>query len=192
MDDSGALSAALSILSALLAPVVLISACGSLTISTSNRLGRSIDRTRRLSEELSGLIKTGARDADTDERILFLYEQIEQSTRRARLLHRALASIYLALATFVATSVAIGIVLLANERASWLPIAISGLGVALLLYACLLLILETGIARRAIGMELDFIIRLEQRHTPKDLLDQRRAATPAAWLDRLPLPMRRH
>ncbi len=192
MDTDGALSATLAILSALLAPTILISACGSLTISTANRLGRSVDRVRRLSDELRTLVDQGARDADRDERILFIYDQIERSTLRTRLLHRALTSIYAALGTFVATSVAIGIVILSNERVSWLPTVTSAIGVTLLFYACLMLIRETSIARHAIDAELDYILALERRHTPQELLDRRAAAAPAlTWRDRMPLPFRR-
>jgi hypothetical protein len=187
METDGALSATLAILSALLAPTILISACGSLTISTANRLGRSVDRVRRLSDELRSLVEAGARDTDRDERILFIYDQIEQSTRRTRLLHRALTAIYAALGTFVATSVAIGVVILTSERVSWLPTVTSGIGVALLFYACLMLIGETGIARRAIDGELDYIIALEKRHTPPELLERREQAAKALrWRDRLP------
>ncbi|MBW4605240.1 MAG: DUF2721 domain-containing protein [Calothrix sp. FI2-JRJ7] len=43
------LSATLAILSAMIAPAVLISACGSLIIATSQRLNRTIDRVRNIS-----------------------------------------------------------------------------------------------------------------------------------------------
>lgn len=56
MDNLNNLEAALAILSAMLTPAVLISACGALTISTSNRLGRTLDQTRKISEQLESLV----------------------------------------------------------------------------------------------------------------------------------------
>ena len=42
---------ALAILTAMITPAVLISACGALIFSTSTRLGRVVDRVRMLSEK---------------------------------------------------------------------------------------------------------------------------------------------
>jgi hypothetical protein len=41
---------AIGVLSAMITPGVLISACGTLTLSTAMRLSRVIERTRRLAE----------------------------------------------------------------------------------------------------------------------------------------------
>ena len=49
------LSSALSVLSAMITPAVLILACGSLSLTTSNRLTRVIDRVRELSREIEML-----------------------------------------------------------------------------------------------------------------------------------------
>ena len=46
----GELSVAVAVLSAMITPAVLISACGSLLIATSNRLGRVVDRTCEVSQ----------------------------------------------------------------------------------------------------------------------------------------------
>ena len=52
------LSTALAILSAMITPAVLISACGQLIISTSARLGRVIDRTRKVLSRFEELEKS--------------------------------------------------------------------------------------------------------------------------------------
>ena len=44
---------ALAVLTAMITPAVLISACGALIFSTSTRLGRVIDRVRTLSQILN-------------------------------------------------------------------------------------------------------------------------------------------
>src|SRR4029453_19430108 len=46
---------ALAVLTAMITPAVLISACGALIFSTSSRLGRVIDRTRALSDRFQEL-----------------------------------------------------------------------------------------------------------------------------------------
>jgi len=46
------LSSALTVLSAMITPAVLILACGSLILTTSQRLTRVIDRVRELSKEI--------------------------------------------------------------------------------------------------------------------------------------------
>ena len=44
--------AAIAVLTAMITPAVLISACGSMILSTSSRLGRVVDRVRALSDRL--------------------------------------------------------------------------------------------------------------------------------------------
>jgi len=46
------LSFPVTVLTAMITPAVLISACGSMILSTSSRLGRVVDRVRPLSEKL--------------------------------------------------------------------------------------------------------------------------------------------
>ncbi|HYN23544.1 MAG TPA: DUF2721 domain-containing protein, partial [Pyrinomonadaceae bacterium] len=46
------MSSAIAVLTAMITPAVLISACGSMILSTSGRLGRVVDRVRALSDRL--------------------------------------------------------------------------------------------------------------------------------------------
>jgi len=46
---------AVAVLTAMITPAVLISACGSMILSTSSRLGRVVDRVRALSDKLEEL-----------------------------------------------------------------------------------------------------------------------------------------
>jgi hypothetical protein len=48
---------ALDLLSAMITPAVLISACGTLIVSTSSRLARIVDRARGLSRLLASCIR---------------------------------------------------------------------------------------------------------------------------------------
>ena len=52
------LSSALAVLTAMITPAVLISACGALILSTSTRLGRVVDRVRMLIDSFEEMTKT--------------------------------------------------------------------------------------------------------------------------------------
>src|SRR5918998_603067 len=105
-----ALSSALPVLTAMITPAVLISACGTLILSTSVRLGRVVDRVRSLSDRFEEL----ARGADGvelfEERRAVIFDQLDKLTSRARILQRAMTVFYTAAGVLVLTSVAIGVV----------------------------------------------------------------------------------
>ena len=52
-------AAAIAVLTAMITPAVLISACGSMILSTSGRLGRVVDRVRALSDRLEATADQG-------------------------------------------------------------------------------------------------------------------------------------
>jgi len=138
-------SAALAVLSAMITPAVLISACGTLVLSTSTRLARVIDRVRQMADrlELDGRKETVA---NYDQRRASLRRQMLTLARRGRFLQFSLTLLYLGVATFVATSVAIGIVAAGWTNAVWLPVALALSGAMMLLAASLVLIAESRIA----------------------------------------------
>lgn len=168
------LPGALAILSAMITPAVLISACGSLIIATSNRLGRVIDRTRRISDDFRELAEEGADGALRDEERSVLFDQLDRATRRSRLLQRSMIRLYLALGAFVGTSVAIGVMALFGQHFAWLAIALGLAGAGLLFHASVLLIVESRIALGAIEGEMDFVLRLRHHHAPTELRERRR------------------
>jgi hypothetical protein len=161
-------SAILAILSAMITPVVLISACASLVISTSNRLGRAIERARKLTDQFTSIM--GTEGVIADERRALLYDQLHRISVRTMLLHRALTCLYLSLGAFVAASIAIGAVELIDRLYAWLPLLLGMFGAALLFLTCALLITETRVARRAIRDELIFGLQMGARCVPEDLV----------------------
>jgi hypothetical protein len=100
---------ALTILSAMITPAVLILACASLAISTSNRVGRIMDRTREIRSLLERQVEHYPRPEMRDEEYELLYDQLYRAARRSELLHRALAGIYAAMGIFIAASVAVAL-----------------------------------------------------------------------------------
>ncbi|MDQ3255654.1 MAG: DUF2721 domain-containing protein, partial [Acidobacteriota bacterium] len=63
-----AFSSALAVLTAMITPAVLISACGTLILSTSARLGRVVDRVRVLADRFEELATSQQELALPEER----------------------------------------------------------------------------------------------------------------------------
>ncbi|MBD1395654.1 DUF2721 domain-containing protein [Pontibacter sp. JH31] len=156
------LSAALTILSAMITPAILIMASGSLILTTSQRLSRSMERVRKLAEQYSELIEKGELTADDLGEKSFLLELLLRATRRCRLLQRAMTSLYLTLGVFVATSIAIALFDVLNLPFAWAITLLSLLGAGLLFYASLLLIVESRIALQAVDREMDWVMRVNK------------------------------
>ncbi|TDE10537.1 DUF2721 domain-containing protein [Dyadobacter psychrotolerans] len=150
------ISQTLTILSSMIAPVVLILACGSLITTTSQRLSRVIERSRKLTEQLKQLV----RDHDASSEVITkegakLFYQLNKSTLRTNLLQRAMVTLYLCLSLFVATSISLGIMDIFNAKHTWLPVLLSIIGALMLFYVSVLLIRESSLALKAISNEMD-------------------------------------
>jgi hypothetical protein len=78
------LSSALAILSAMITPAVLISACGSLILATSQRLGRVMERARKVAERLRELGQhEGDPSASGEQALLVCVAFTERSAQSA-------------------------------------------------------------------------------------------------------------
>src|SRR5918911_5160153 len=133
------LSQALAVLTAMITPAVLISACGALILSTSTRLGRVVDRVRSLSDRFEELAQTGGELPLFEERRAVIFDQLDRLTSRARILQRSMTVFYTALGIFVSTSVAIGVVAVTGVRYSWIPVVVALSGAGFLFYGSMLL-----------------------------------------------------
>lgn len=163
---------ALSVLSAMITPAVLISACGSLILATSDRLSKAVTRTRELSGQLTPRVGSESDAAQQEERRM-LFTQLDYVTTRSRLLQRALSRLYAAVGFFVGTSVAIGLVAATKTpEYTLIPIALGLYGASLLLYAAFLLIKESRFALAAVNAEMDFIWQRGKAYGPEDLVRQ--------------------
>lgn len=156
---------ALAVLSAMITPAVLISACGTLILSTSTRLGRVMDRVRDLSrslEEIFGQPEGALANARRDE----VERQLLIQTRRGQLLQRSLTSFYVALGVFVGTTVSIGLTAYA-PRMGFVPGWLGIVGTLTLFYGCMLLLGETRLALRSVDLEVAFVLTLKELHASK-------------------------
>lgn len=138
-----------AILSAMLAPALLMAATGSLLVSANARLARVVDRLRGLIDEW----KRYAPDAQSrDLRIL-------RHRRRAHLVLRACQMLYAGLGCFVGTSLTLAIDAFLGFRLGVMPTALAIIGVAFLLGASLLLGVEVSLSVRSFDEEVDQEIR---------------------------------
>lgn len=153
----------------MIAPAVLISACGPLLLSTTIRFGRIVDRVRTVSELLEKLVHGKTDEQHIDEKIELYYDQLARLSRRAKMLQRGLMSLYLALGSFIACSVAIGsLAFLGIRGADWVPVVIGIFGTFCLLYGSMVMILEGRMGLESLSIEMDFIRKIGKRH-----MDQR-------------------
>jgi uncharacterized membrane protein YedE/YeeE len=167
------LSASLAVLTAMITPAVLISASGTMILSTSTRLGRVVDRVHSLSDRLQDLSMQKTQDEFAEERRAMVYDQLDKLTSRSRLLQRALTTFYLAVGVFVATSVAIGVVSFSSgPRFAWIPVTMGLIGAFFLFYGSMLLVFEARLALSTTHAEMDFIWRTSKRIMPRELVEQ--------------------
>ena len=171
---------ALAVLTAMITPAVLISACGALIFSTSTRLGRVVDRVRTLSAKFEELAKHPEADEMADDRRQLVFAQLDRQTSRARLIQRAMVAFYTALGIFVATSVVIAVIAAVARSFTWVAVVLGVMGALFMLYGSMLLVIESRMALSAISSEMDFVWKVSQRYAAGKL-DEARGG-PATWL----------
>ncbi|QKG54296.1 DUF2721 domain-containing protein [Hymenobacter sp. BRD67] len=154
------LSGTLSILSAMFTPAILVSACGSLILTTSQRLSRSLDRQREVAQQLRQNQQLAATSTPDPAERAHLAQQLVFAARRARLLQQAMTGLHLTLSIFIASIFSIGVFELVNSSATWIIALLSVLGATLLLFSSVLLIKESALARADVAEETAYLIRL--------------------------------
>lgn len=113
MDNllSGQLNA-VSIIQLMLAPAIMISACGLLLLGMNNRYSLVVNRIRLLNEEKRRLLmKVGEKPITTDEnvRLVSIAKQISYLVYRVKLVRNSVLSYAIAVGLFVLTSLLLGI-----------------------------------------------------------------------------------
>ncbi|MFN8391326.1 MAG: DUF2721 domain-containing protein [Bdellovibrionota bacterium] len=157
-------------LSFIVAPAVLTNASSVLTLGTSNRLARAVDRTRELTTAL-------ASERSAPQSLLDLKSrELTAAQRRVIMLIQALRSFYLALGGFASTALvsamgALGAMALPAVAALGLEIlaGVCGtLGVIAMLRGSFLLVVETRIAVEVLTEEANRVqaefIEMRNRH----------------------------
>jgi hypothetical protein len=167
------LNSTIEFLTAMITPALLISATGSLVLSTSTRLGRVVDRVRELEVRLSDLIITEdkSRIPLYEKRIDTIVNLLDKVTTRARILQRAMSAFYYGLGFFILTSVTIAVAGIFNI-ARWFPILVGVVGIFYLLWGGIQMLRETRMATATINAEMDFTWALANKVAPKEIINK--------------------
>ena len=152
----------LGLLSTMITPAVLISACGALIFSTSTRLARVVDRVRHLSQQIEQLFMSPPDEFGMARR-REVEVQLRLYVRRSKLVQQALTSLYLALGLFVASTIAIGATAFVTS-VMWVPSLLGIVGTLFLFGGSVLLIGETRLAMRALSSEMAFTLRMTRQY----------------------------
>lgn len=148
-----------AVLTLIAAPAVLTNASAVMSLSTSNRFARAIDRARSLTKELQS-----KKDAP-DTQMAFRFRQLGYANRRAMLLVRALTAFYVSLGAFAAAAItslvgAVVVMLGANGVAvvtELIALAVGAVGVGGLVMGSGVLVYETRLTLAIIREETQII-----------------------------------
>ena len=171
--NPNALQITIEFLTAMITPALLISATGSLVLSTSTRLGRVVDRVRDLEQRLAELITTEDKASIPlyDRRLETIISLLDKVTSRSRILQRAMGAFYYGLCLFILTSVSIGLVGIVGVY-RLIPIPIGIVGILFLFYGSILMLRETRMATATVNAEMDFTWELARTVAPENIINK--------------------
>ncbi|MCY7374576.1 MAG: DUF2721 domain-containing protein [Pyrinomonadaceae bacterium] len=171
--DPNALTSTIEFLTAMVTPTLLISATGSLVLSTSTRLGRVVDRARELEVRLSELITVEDKSKIPlyDKRLDTIVKLLDKVTSRSRILQRALSAFYYGLGFFILTSVTIAIAAFFTTY-RWIPIPVGIIGIMYLFWGSVQMLRETRLATATINAEMDFTWTLAKTVAPREIISR--------------------
>lgn len=154
------------VLGAMITPVVLISASGTLILSTSQRLARVMDRVRKLTDQADALTPpAGTLDDEATDKRTLIVQSLDKLLVRLRLLRGALFTLYTAVGLLVGSSLALGLTGAVGREVVWLPVVLALGGATALFGACGLLLGEVRAAVRTMHLETEYARRLIARRT---------------------------
>ncbi|MFO7180088.1 MAG: DUF2721 domain-containing protein [Pseudomonadota bacterium] len=156
------LSVAAEVLGAMITPALLISASGTLVISTSNRLSRVVDRVRVLARDAEHLRESAAWEQSPKRSLI--ERQLNALSERALILRSALAALYTAIGLLVATSIGVGLLTMLPWGRSWPPVVLGLLGSCALLWGSVLLVREGRLAITSTLDEMSYVRGLVDEH----------------------------
>ena len=163
----------ISVLTAMITPAVMVSACGALILSTSQRLSRVIGRVYEWTRWLDAASRSPNEEAFARENAAAFFLQFETTSRRARLLHWGLSAFYFSLGTFVADILVIGGIALLGLDHSWPAVGLGLIGALLMLLGCAALAEESRLGLMTTDREMRLLREMAERHVPREALARR-------------------
>lgn len=148
-----------NIIQSMLAPAVMISACGLLLLALNNKYSLVINRIRILDEEKRNLLRLKQKGEMFDfesKRIENIKSQIRLLIIRTRLVRNSVLLYSFAVATFILDSILLGLPLLMNEiKINIASIIVFLTGMIFVLIGVIYSIRETIIGYKVIKIELN-------------------------------------
>jgi hypothetical protein len=136
-----AFSPAQAVIAAMITPALLILASASLIATALVRLSRIVDRIRKLAEGRDGARLDRATELDRHE-------------RRARLALLAVTLFFCAVAVVVAAGISIAFDRALGGTVAWLPLALTFLGMALIVAGAASMVVESAYSAQQIAAEI--------------------------------------
>ncbi|HEY1191711.1 MAG TPA: DUF2721 domain-containing protein [Gemmata sp.] len=152
------------ILGAMITPALLISASGTLSLSTSNRLGRVVDRIRALNE-MAEQLPDGVVTEEVLEKRALIANQVRWHMQRLILLQSTIVTLYIAIGLLVGASLTVGLSASTKWALGWIPVTFGLSGASALLVAAVRLIRESRLAVRGAEVEIAYIGKVVARKT---------------------------
>ncbi len=144
------------ILASMITPVVLISACGTLILSTATRLGRIFDRVNVIKREIEDVVTS--RTSYPEESLTYLKGQLVLQRKRASLIQKSMFSLYFSTLLFIASSLAIAFnIAYGSNEQGWIPTLIAVVGGLFLFAASALLLYESRFNLSFVVKHIDFV-----------------------------------
>lgn len=163
----------ISVLTAMITPAVMVSACGALILSTSQRLSRVIGRVYEWTRWLDAASRSPSEEAFARENAAAFFQQFETTSRRAKLLHWGLSAFYFALGTFVADMLVIGAIALLGLDQGWPAVGLGLVGALLMLLGCAALAEESRLGLTTTDREMRLLREMAERHVPPEAIARR-------------------
>ena len=151
----GNISQAVQFISGLLAPAIMISSCGLILLGLQNKYSNIIDRIRELNEERRRLGLMESLDPNQERRMRSLTAQIEKLLVRARLDRNGILSLYLAILSFILTSLLIAPAYFGSFALITLSIMTFVAGIGLVLIGVIYVALEVINSYKVVKYEVE-------------------------------------
>ena len=161
----------LKVIQMLVAPVVMISACGLLCLAFYNRLSVLVSRIRTFNQErltildkLNGPAMENQRDG-LRARLAAVDVQVQAIMARAKLVRNTLFGLVTCIICMVLTSLCLGLALLA-EQMTMVALGVFVLGVLSLLVAMIVALVELQRSLQPVALDRDFLLQLDRPELP--------------------------
>ena len=145
-----------ALFTSLVTMAILISACGSLIISTSNRLIRVTDICRSLCQKA----KSETNKIELDQ----IFFQLEKIGPRIKILETVLTMFYIAISCFGLTTLFMSLDQIMPQDINLLTLATGIIGILILPVASILLVVERQFTMKSIWQEIDYVNKTFRRN----------------------------